>query len=53
MVFHRFSLNKQLKLPYELCYYPKTNQPLKVQKIKFAKSIQITLSRATLFHYSV
>jgi len=26
---HRFSLNKQLKLPYELCFSPKTNQPKK------------------------
>lgn len=26
---HRFSLNKQLKLPYELCFSQKTNQPKK------------------------
>jgi len=35
--YHRFSLNKQLKLPYELCFSQKTNQPKKVQ-IRFAKS---------------
>jgi hypothetical protein len=47
---HRFSLNKQLKLPYELCFSPKTNQPKKVQKIRYAKLNQGTSSEAVLFH---
>jgi hypothetical protein len=47
---HRFSLNKQLKLPYELCFSPKTNQPKKVQKIRYAKLNQGTSSGAVLFH---
>jgi len=50
---HRFSLNKQLKLPYELCFSQKTNQPKKVQKIRFAKLFVNTLSALSLLHYWV
>lgn len=39
--FHRFSLNKQLKLPYELCFSPKTNQPKKVQKIRIDSKVNV------------
>jgi len=47
---HRFSLNKQLKLPYELCFSKKTNQPKKVQKIRSAKLMLDTLSAPSLLH---
>jgi len=36
---HRFSLNKQLKLPYELCFLKKTNQPKKVQKLNLQSQL--------------
>jgi hypothetical protein len=48
--YHRFSLNKQLKLPYELCFSQKNQSTQKVQKIRFAKLIVDTLSTPSLLH---